>query len=71
MERNGFQIRLVLVLIIIGCFFFATVDAGKNRGWLPAGQLVRGTCPRPRNGYGAVIIPDLFVVFGGDVQGSE
>jgi len=60
--------RTIFLLISLG---LASVDAGKNRGWLPEGQLVRGTRPRPRTGYGSSIIPGLFVIFGGDVQGSE
>lgn len=68
MQRNGFRMRPILVLI---CLFLDTCHAGKNRGWLPEGQVVRGTRPQPRTGYGAAIIPDLFVIFGGNVQGSE
>ena len=50
--------------------FIVSVDAAKNRGWLMESQLVRGSRPRPRTGYGIAIIPDLCVIFGGNAQGS-
>ena len=35
------------------------------------GQLVRGSKPLKRSGYGLAVVSDLSVIFGGDVQGSK
>ena len=62
---------MVLSLQLLCLFNHA--DAAKNRGWLRDGQLVRGTRPSTRSGYGLAVIADadLAVLFGGDVQGSK
>ena len=35
------------------------------------GQLVRGSKPVKRSGYGLAVVSDLSVIFGGDMQGSK
>jgi len=60
--RSAFWILLLALL--------QTVHAAKNRGWLGPEQLVRGSAPLARQGYGIAAVEDLTIVFGGDVLGS-
>jgi acetyl-CoA carboxylase/biotin carboxylase 1 len=64
------RLPVVALSLLLLCHL-NVADAAKNRGWLLDTQLVRGTRPLTRSGYGIAVIADLYVIFGGDVQGSK
>ena len=69
-RRSVVELSLLFLCLLNGL----GADAAKNRGWLPNGQLVRGTRPATRSGHGLAVYEDyitLNVIFGGDVQGSK
>ena len=65
------RLSVVLSLLLLCLLNGPGAYAAKNRGWLPDGQLMRGTLPSIRSGHGLAVYEDWNVIFGGDAQGSK